>query len=107
MKKIIAYKGYYVKFMDSLSEDERLKIRRSLLLLENDGEIPSRYIKFIRDGIWEYRVSHLRKEFRLLYFYDGQTIIILLNCFLKKTQKTPLQEIEKAIKLKKEYYEQK
>ena len=40
----------------------------------------------------------------MFFIYDGNTIVILLNCFKKKTQKTPDGEIDKAIKLKKEYY---
>ncbi|HAC73915.1 MAG TPA: type II toxin-antitoxin system RelE/ParE family toxin, partial [Porphyromonadaceae bacterium] len=46
-------------------------------------------------------------EFRIFFIYDGNTIVVLLNCFKKKTQKTPQNEIEKAIRLKNEYYERK
>ena len=52
MKKIIAYKGYYVEFMAKLSEQERKKIQRALLLFETEDKIPHHYIKFIRDGIY-------------------------------------------------------
>lgn len=45
-------------------------------------------------------------EFRIFFIYDGDTIVVLFNCFKKKTQKTPNSEIEKAIRLKNEYYEQ-
>ena len=85
MKKIIAYKGYYAEFMAKLSEQERKKILRALLLFETEDKIPHHYIKFIRDGIYEFRV----------------------NYFKKKTQKTPKSEIDKAVKLKNEYYESK
>ena len=43
----------------------------------------------------------------MFFTYDGDTIVILFNCFKKKTQKTPKSEIDKAIKLKNEYYEHK
>lgn len=69
--------------------------------------MPNHYIKFIRNGIYEFRVNYGNNEFRLLFTYDGDTIVILFNCFRKKTQKTPNSEIEKALKLKKEYHEQK
>ena len=97
IKKIIAYKGYYTEFMAKLSEQERKKIQRALLLFE----------KFIRDGIYEFRVNYGNNEFRLFFTYDGDTIVILFNCFKKKTQKTPKSEIDKAVKLKNEYYESK
>ena len=106
MKKIIAYKGYYSDFMSKLSEQERKKIKRALLLLETEDKIPSHYIKFIRDGIHEFRVKYGNNEFRIFFIYDGDTIVILFNCFRKKTQKTPNSEIKKAIKLKNEYYGQ-
>lgn len=106
MKKIIAYKGYYSDFMSKLSEQERKKIKRALLLLETEDKIPSHYIKFIRDGIHKFRVNYGNNEFRIFFIYDGDTIVILFNCFRKKTQKTPNSEIKKAIKLKNEYYGQ-
>ena len=106
MKKIIAYKGYYSDFMSKLSEQERKKIKRALLLLETEDKIPSHYIKFIRDGIHEFRVNYGNNEFRIFFIYDGDTIVILFNCFRKKTQKTPNSEIKKAIKLTNEYYGQ-
>ncbi len=107
MKKILAYKDYYVKFMKGLPERDRQKIRRSLLLMETEDRIPRHYIKYIRDGIYEFRVTSYGNEYRLFYIYDGETIVILLNGYLKKTQKALLKEIEKALRLKKEYYENK
>mgnify|MGYP003310401405 FL=1 len=107
MKKIIAYKRYYTDFMNSLSKPERLKILRALLLFETEDKIPYHYIKYLRDGIYEFRVSYINNEFRLFFIYDGETIVVLFNCIKKKSQKTPENEIKKAIKLKKEYYEQK
>lgn len=104
MKRIIAYKHYYTEFMKGLLEPERNKIRRALLLFETEDRITYHYIKFIRDGVYEFRVSYGNKEFRLFFIYDGDTIVVLFNCYVKKSQKAPLREIEKALKLKEEYY---
>ena len=60
-----------------------------------------------KGGIYEFRVNYGNSEFRLFFTYDGDAIVILFNCFKKKTQKTPKSEIDKAIKLKNEYYEHK
>ena len=103
MKRIIAYRNYYQEFMASLSQQERDKIRRALLLFETEDKIPRHYISYIRDGLYEFRVTFGKKEFRLFFIYDGNTIVVLFNCFTKKTQKTPKREIDKAIKLKDEY----
>ncbi|MBO7260101.1 MAG: type II toxin-antitoxin system RelE/ParE family toxin [Bacteroidaceae bacterium] len=107
MKKIIAYKQYYSDFMKGLSKQERLKILRALLLFETEDKIPYHYIKYLREEIFEFRVNYGNNEFRLLFICDADTIVVLLNCFKKKNQKTPENEIRKAIKLKKEYYEHK
>ncbi len=106
-RKLIAFRNYYKDFMETLNNDEQTKVRKALLILENEEKIPYHYIKFIRDGIYEFRVNYGTNEFRLFFIYDGNTIVVLFNGFKKKTQKTPQKEIEKAIKLKKEYYEQK
>ena len=103
MKRIVAYKNYFREFMERLSEQERGKIKRALLLFETEDKIPRHYIKYVRDGVYEFRVTYGNKEFRLFFIYDGETIVVLFNCYTKKTEKAPKREIEKAIKLKEEY----
>ncbi len=66
--------------------------------------MPRHFIKFIRDGVYEFRITYGNNEFRIFFIYDGDTIVVLFNAFKKKTQKTPNNEIEKALKLKEEYY---
>ena len=104
-----AYKGYYQKFVKTLTRAEYLKFLRALMLLRHSDEqdIPRHYIKYITEGISELRVNYGSNELRLFFFRDGDILVILLNGFRKKTQKTPKKEIDQAIKLKKEYYEQK
>ena len=77
---------------------------RALDLLVTEDKIPHHYIKFIRDGVYEFRSNYGNTEFRVFFIYDGNTIVVLFNAFKKKTQKTPDNEIEKALKLKNEYY---
>ena len=61
----------------------------------------------IRILAYEFRVTSLGNEYRLFYIYDGETIVIFLNCYMKKTRKALDHEIDKALRLKKEYYESK
>lgn len=107
MKKIIAYKNYFNDFLHELSEQERKKFLRALDLLMTEEKIPHHYIKYIRDGIYEFRTNYGNNEFRVFFIYDGNTVVVLFNAFRKKTQKTPENEIKKAIRLKEEYYETK
>lgn len=92
VRKIIAYKDYYSKFMNSLQESERLKIQRALLLFLNNDRIPFHYIKYLRDDIYEFRVTHLGNEFRLFFCYDGDALVILFNGIKKKRRR--LQEMK-------------
>jgi len=107
IRKIVLYKNYYLDFLKKLTINEKVKLEKSILLLETEDRIPHHYIRYIRDGIYEYRVNYGNNEFRVFFIYDGNTIVVLFNGFKKKTQKTPTNEIEKALKLKNEYYEQK
>ena len=104
MRKIIAYKNYFSDFINKLSADEINKIRRALDLFKVEDRMPRHFIKFIRDGVYEFRVNYGNNEFRIFFIYDGDTVVVLFNAFRKKTQKTPDNEIKKAIKLKEEYY---
>ena len=58
MKKIIAYKRYFSDFILTLSQEERGKIKRALDLFKVEERMPRHYIKFIRDGFYEFRVSY-------------------------------------------------
>lgn len=78
-----------------------------MLLMQSNDRIPAHYIKYLENGVFELRITVQNKEFRILFIFDGNDVIILLNCFVKKSRKTPRVEIEKAIKLKKEYEESK
>jgi phage-related protein len=107
IREIIAYKDYYSDFMSKLSEKEQMKIRRALLLFSEVERVPSHFIKYIEDDIYEFRVNYGNNEFRIFFIYDGEKLVILFNAFRKKMQKTPQNEITKAKRLKKEYYEDK
>jgi phage-related protein len=58
-------------------------------------------------GIYEIRVEVGSDIYRVFSFFDKGQLVILLNGFQKKTQKTPKNEIELAEKLKKQYFDEK
>lgn len=55
---------------------------------------------------FELRVEYNGNIYRVFFIFDKGNIVILFNGFQKKSQKTPKNEIDKAIQIKKEYYEQ-
>ncbi len=78
-------------------------------MVEELPRIPETYLKSLEeaDGLFEIRIKQGSDIFRIFCFFDAGKLIILINGFQKKTQKTPKQEIEKALKIKKEYYDEK
>jgi len=71
--------------------------------------VPSKYFSHMEntDGLYEIRVEVGSNIFRVFSFFDEGNLVILLNGFQKKSQKTPRNEIELAEKLKKEYFDEK
>lgn len=92
-------------FLDSLSAKEVQKIVWVLKIVRDQAIVPKEYFKKLigTDGIWEVRASHGKKEFRLLGFFHDGKLVILTNGFVKKTQKTPADEIDLAEKRKKDF----
>ena len=103
-RKIRTYGGYFEAFMQKLSEKEQEKILYGLLLLKTQGRLPKKFVKLIRDGIYELRTEYAGNIFRVFFIFDEGNIVVLFNGFQKKTQKTPQGEIEKALKIKEAYY---
>lgn len=106
-RTIIAYKHYFAEFMSSLNRGEREKVSYVLDLLKTQMRISTKFVKAIRDGLYEIRVEYGGNIYRVFFIFDGGNIVVLFNGFRKKTQKTPAGEVRRAIELKDEYYEYK
>lgn len=76
-------------------------------MLKTQERISEKFVKSIRDGLYEIRAECGGNIFRVFFIFDNGNIVILFNGFQKKTQRTPNSEIEKALKIKREYYESK
>lgn len=87
----------------------RDKIIKILDIIEQVDRIPSNYLKYMEgtNGLFEVRVQFGNNIFRIFCFFDGNRFVILLTGFQKKTQKTPPEEIARAVRLMEEYYEEK
>ncbi|MFZ5920294.1 MAG: type II toxin-antitoxin system RelE/ParE family toxin [Chloroflexota bacterium] len=93
------------EFLDSLTGKQTQKVLWVLQLIEELEVVPRQYFKKLvgNENIWEVCIQFGNDIFRLLGFFDGGTLLILTNGFAKKTQQTPLQEIDLAVRRKKEY----
>jgi len=106
-RKIIGYKNYYRDFMNTLTIDEKKKIYYILDLLAAQHRISKKFVKYIRESVYELRAEYESNIYRIFFIFDEGKIVVLFNGFQKKTEKTPESEIKQAIKLKNEYYDNK
>ena len=108
-RKVYFYESHFQEFYRTLDYDERKKVDWIIKLVCDLNVVPARFLKSIKgtEGLYEIRVIIWRKAFRIFCFFDDGSLIILLHGIQKKSQKTPLKELAKAKRLRREYYEQK
>lgn len=108
-RQVIAYKRYFLDFYESQPDEVQRKIEWTLNLLRMLDRVPKKYFDHITgtDGLFEIRVEWGGNIFRIFAFFDRGNLIVLGNGFQKKSQKTPKSEIEKALKIKEEYENEK
>ena len=97
------------EFLDNLDEKSRDKILYNIhkAKVTNDNEL----FKKLTDEIWEFRTLFNKTHFRLFAFWDKyektETIVISTHGLIKKTDKTPQADLDKAERIMKLYFEQK
>ena len=106
-REIIAYGSYYDDFMNTLTVSERRKVHYILDLLATEDRISTKFVKYIKDELYELRALYNGNIYRVFFIFDEGRIVVLFNGFQKKSQETPEKEINKALRIKKEYYEYK
>ena len=104
-RTIITFKDYFEEFLKKQRQKVKEKIIWTFLLIEEVQQVPETYLKHLEgtDGLYEIRIQLASDIFRIFCFFDEGKLIVLANGFQKKTQKTPLNEIERALRIKKEY----
>ena len=109
VREVTTYKHYFEDFFKEQPQKVRDKIIKVLDLVEQVERIPIKYLKFMEgtNGLFEIRVSLGNNIFRVFCFFDGNKLVVLLTGFQKKTQKTPPEEIKRAVRLMNEYYKDK
>jgi len=108
-RKIIFHDDHFMVFYLGQTLKVQEKIEFILRIIRQVERIPAKFFRLIEgtDGLYEIRVEYGSNIFRIFCCYDEGNLVILFNGFQKKTQKTPYREIEKALKLKREYFKQK
>jgi len=109
IRDIFYYQNYYLEFFEKLKPEVKRKFNWTLQLIAIIDKVPEKYFKHMTgsSGIFEVRVEVGSDIYRVFSFFDKGQLIILLNGFEKKSQKTPKNELELAERLKKQYFDEK
>ncbi len=109
IRHVIAYKNHFEDFLLAQPVKVQDKIYKIIEAIETLERIPANYLKFIQGtkGLYETRIQLGSDIWRVFCFFDHGKLVVLLNGFVKKTQKTPKKEIGKALGLMNSYYEEK
>jgi phage-related protein len=108
-RELIYFKNYYWDFYNAQKEKVKDKIDYVLFLITVADRIPKKFFDQITgyEGLFEIRIEFESNIFRIFCCFDEGNLVILFNGFQKKTQKTPKKEIERAERIKEEYFEYK
>ncbi|MGV8092144.1 MAG: type II toxin-antitoxin system RelE/ParE family toxin [Mangrovibacterium sp.] len=108
-RQLIYFKNYFWDFFNAQTEKVKDKIDYVLFLVTVAERIPRKFFDQMTgyDGLFEIRIEFESNIFRIFCCFDEGKIVVLFNGFQKKTQKTSKNEIEKALKIKQDYFEHK
>lgn len=109
VRQLFAYKEYFKDFKRTISKEVRDKIYAVFLLIMTIQDIPITYFRSIKGvkGLYEIRIEEGGNIYRIFCCFDEENLVILFNGFHKKTQKTPQDQINRAERIMKEYFNDK
>jgi len=108
-RQLIYFRNYFWDFFNAQTEKIKDKIDYVLFLVTVAERIPKKFFEQMTgyEGLFEIKIEFESNIYRIFCCFDEGNIIVLFNGFQKKSQKTPKNEIEKALRIKEEYFEYK
>jgi phage-related protein len=108
-RQIIFHGTYFIDFYKELDLRVKEKVKHVLELIRQVDRVPDKFLAPMtgHDGLFEVKIEYQSNIYRIFCCFDKGKLIVLFNGFQKKTQKTPKNEIEKAMRLKNEYFDSK
>ena len=108
-RQIIYFRDYFLDFFDQQTEKVKEKIDHVLFVVTVADRIPQKFFQHLEgtNGLYEIRVEFQGNIYRILCCFDEGQVIVLFNGFQKKSQKTPSVELDKAVKIMNEYFDEK
>ena len=106
-RQIIFHGEYFLDFYKNLDIKVKSKIQYVFELIKQVDRVPEKFLAPMTgyEGLFEIRVEYQSNIYRIFCCFDKGRLVVLFNGFQKKTQKTPKDEIERAMRLKNEYYQ--
>ena len=106
-REIIFHENHFIDFYQNQNEKVKEKIKYVLELIKQVEKVPEKFLKYLTgtDGLYEIRIEYQSNIYRIFCCFDKGNLVVLFNGFQKKSRKTPNNELEKALKLKNEYFE--
>ena len=109
LRQIIYFKDYFLDFFDQQAEKVKEKIDHVLFVVTVADRIPQKFFQHLEgtNGLYEIRVEFQGNIYRIFCCFDEGQVVILFNGFQKKSQKTPSGELDKAVNIMNEYFDEK
>jgi phage-related protein len=109
LRTLLFFKNHFEVFFNSLPVKVQDKIDYVLFLITVADRIPRKFFEHITgtDGLFEIRIEFESNIYRIFCCFDEGNLVVLFNGLQKKSQKTPQKEIDKALKIKQEYFNDK
>ena len=110
MSRVIEfYENHFLDFYKVQDEKVKSKIKNVLELIKQVDRVPEKFLKHLSgtEGIYEIRIEYQSNIYRIFCCFDKGNLIILFNAFQKKSQKTPHRDLDKAVRLRNEYFKNK
>jgi phage-related protein len=109
IREVVEFENHFSEFLKKQPVKVQNKIFKIIEAIETLERVPSNYLKMLvgTNGLYEARIQLGSDIWRVFCFFDHGKLVILLNGFIKKTQKTPKNELEKALQLMQKYYDTK
>jgi phage-related protein len=105
-RTIIFHGDYFMDFYKTLDDKVKEKVKYVLELKKQVDRVPEKFLAPMSgyDGLYEVRVEYQSNIYRIFCCFDQGQLVVLFNGFQKKTQKTPKEMIDRAMRLKNEYF---
>ena len=109
VREVVEFENHFSEFLKQQPVRAQNKIFKVIEAIETLERVPSNYLKMLvgTNGLYEARIQLGSDIWRVFCFFDNGKLVILLNGFTKKSQKTPKNEVDKALRLMQKYYDTK